>query len=148
MDSDEWETPKELYESLCYKYGIFPTVDICADEKNKKCNLWKEDSLEIPWGLYSFEDGFGVVADIWCNPPHSKTEDFVRKACKEWIKHNINIMMIIPANSICTKYGEECIEPHAEYHPIFFRPKFLRYGELKDPSRNSYFVVIWRKRNA
>ena len=85
-------------------------------------------------------------ADVWCNPPHSKTEKFVRKAVQQWAKHNISIMMIIPANSICTKYAEQCIEPHAEYHPIFFRPKFLRDGVAsKDPSRNSYFVVIWRR---
>jgi hypothetical protein len=84
--------------------------------------------------------------DVWCNPPHSKTEDFVRKAFEQWKKHNINIMMIIPANSMCTNYAEECIVPHAEYHPINRRfCKFLINGKTKDHARNGYFVVIWRK---
>lgn len=137
--SDEWETPQDLYDSLCYMYGIFPRRDVAANEKNKKCRTYfsKEYSgLDSCW-----------TSDVWCNPPHSLTEKFVRKALREWLSNNINILMIIPANSICTRYAEECIRPHAEFHPIYFRPKFLRDGvPAKDAARNSYFVVIWRKR--
>lgn len=143
--SDEWETPNSLYESLCYKYKVFPSLDLCADETNSKCHYYKtkKDSA-----LNALADSFihDLKPDIWVNPPHSITEDIVRICLKIWSLWNVNIMMIIPANSICTKYAEECIEPHAEYHPIFYRPKFLRDGEEKDPARNSYFVVIWRKK--
>lgn len=147
--SDEWETPKDVYDQLCYGYGVFPELDVSATKENKKCEMWlseKDDSLKKEWTKYGTTSIVNVV-DVWCNPPHSKTEAFVRKAIREWKKYNMNIMMIIPANSICTKYAEQCIEPHAEYHPIFFRPKFLRDGvPSKDPARNAYFVVIWRRR--
>lgn len=145
--SDEYETPQEVYDQLCYGYAIFPKLDVAASLANSKCEnciIMSEDALTNDWITPLESD----PVDVWCNPPHSMTEKFVRKAVQQWAKYNMNIMMIIPANSICTKYAKECIEPHAEYHPIFFRPKFLRDGKPSDdPSRNSYFVVIWRKRN-
>ena len=133
--SDEWETPDELYEHLCYKYNIFPEWDVACNDNNYKCNAGLLDALNQEW-----------TGDSWCNPPHSKTEEFVRRAVTQWKKHNINILMIIPANSMCTNYAEDCIQPHAEYHPINRKfCKFLMNGKEKDSSRNGYFVVIWRK---
>ena len=135
-DEDEYETPRELYKSLCEKYNIFPKLDVCADSNNSKCGLHLEDAFHKDW-----------YYDSWCNPPHSKTEDFVKRANTQWLNHNINILMIVPANSICTHYFEYIVEKVVEIHPIFGRPQFLRYGKIsKYPSRNSYFVVIWRKR--
>ena len=131
---------------LCYKTGIFPSLDVAAGQNNTKCKQWESDALNQEWHRITYDGNPNPYCDVWCNPPHSKTEEFVRRATKQWVKHNLNILMIIPANSICTKYAEECIEPHAEYHPIFFRPKFLKNGEEKDPSRNSYFYVVWRKK--
>jgi len=145
--SDEWETPQELYDHLCYKYHIFPLIDIACTIENSKCDYSYGDSLDKPWTIYQTVPPEGDFAcDVWCNPPHSLTEEFVRTAVKQWTFWNMNIMMIIPANSMCTKYAEECIEPHAEYHPINRKfCKFLYQGEEKDSSRNGYFVVIWRK---
>ena len=36
LADDEWETPKELYDELCEKYGIHPTLDACATIDNRK----------------------------------------------------------------------------------------------------------------
>ena len=140
--SDEWETPQDVFEQLCYAYGIKCEMDVaCTDENCKtKYRLPNVSALDIDWvNCYK--------SDVWCNPPHSLTGKFVKKAHEQWQKHNINILMIIPANSICTKYSEKYIKDSAEYHPIYFRPKFLHDGKpSKDPARNSYFVVIWRAR--
>lgn len=135
-DDDQYETPKELYESLCKKYNLSPKLDVAANLKNKKCVFYLTDALHENWAL-----------DSWCNPPHSKTEDFVKRADNQWLDQNINILMIVPANSICTHYFDSIFEMgHAEYHRISGRPQFLRDGKLsKNSSRNSYFVVIWRK---
>jgi hypothetical protein len=84
--------------------------------------------------------------DVWCNPPHSKNKEFVKQAYDQWVKHNITIMMILPANALCTNYATNWIEPFAEYHPINRSYcKFLKNGQELDSSRNGYFVVIWRK---
>ena len=136
--SDEWETPQNMFEWLCNKYNFYPDCDVACTEQNKKCILWMDKESD---GLFqSWHDR------NWCNPPHSETEKWVKKACHEFLTDDSETMMIIPANSMGTSYAECCIEPHAEYHPIFERPRFLRDGKEKDPARNSYFVVIWRKR--
>ena len=80
--SDEWETPKELFDELCEKYDIHPRLDPCATSVNRKCLLYfteKENGLTSEW-----------EQDAWVNPPHSRSGDFVRKAYSEWLKNNIN----------------------------------------------------------
>jgi len=141
--SDEWETPEDLFRHLCSKYDLYPTLDVCATQENCKCLGYLIDAFCGSWKPNPSVD------TVWCNPPHSKTEEFVRKAQKEWRVSNINILMIIPANSMCTNYSEECIRPsEAEWHPINRKwCKFLHEGKTMDMSRNGYFVVIWRKKN-
>jgi len=139
--SDEYETPKELFQLLCGYYGLAPELDVCATKENKKCKYFitKEvDALEEDW-----------LHDAWCNPPHSMTEKFVRKAYEQWKKHNNNIIMIIPANSMCTKYAHRYIlQKGVEFYPIIGRPRFLVKGKKsRFNSRNSYFVVIWREQH-
>jgi len=129
---------------------------VAASFENHKTKFYfiqKTDSLKIDWILTDIpadttrKEPIRRRVDVWCNPPHTKTKEFVEKAYEQWLKYNINIMMIIPANSMCTKYAEKCIGNVAEYHPIYGRPQFLKDGKLSAyPSRNSYFVVIWRKK--
>ena len=113
-------------------------IDVCATRENSKCVLYfteKDNGLVQSWDQ-----------DIWCNPPHSMTGDFVRKAYSEWLKNNINIMLLIPANTVSTVYWHEYIEDIAEYHAVKGRIRFLRDGlPSKFQSRNSYMLVIYRK---
>lgn len=140
--SDEWETNQELFIYLIEKYNFTPELDVCATQENKKCRLWIDkiyNALGSQW--------YSPSKKCWCNPPHSLTEEFVREASKNFLERGIETMMIIPANSICTKYSEELIWYNAEYYPIPRRLcYFLQDGVRKDNSRNGYFVVIWRKR--
>ena len=140
--SDEWETPIDLYDYLCDKYNIQPKLDVAATYYNTKCSDYLP--LDHYDGALNYETQWDK--DVWCSPPHSDIGRFVVKAFGEWRKNNINIMMIIPANSMCTNYAEECIENKAEYHPINRKwCKFLHNGKEMDHARNGYFVVIWRK---
>jgi len=149
--SDEWETPNILYDHLCVKYKINPKLDVACVYRNIKCKQGLvypfSDALKVDWLFFDNESMEDERVDVWCNPPHSKNEEFVKKAYNEWVEHDINIMMILPANALCTNYAENWIDPYAEYHPINRKfCKFLYKGEKKDSSRNGYFVVIWRKR--
>ena len=137
--SDEYETPKEMYLQLVSKFNINPILDACANIDNTKCAYWyskEDDALSKTWDL-----------DTWVNPPHSLTKQFVKKADQEWQKNNINILMIIPANSICAKYCNDIFEnKHATYHRINGRPVFHVAGKkLSEPARNSYFAIVWRE---
>lgn len=144
--SDEYETPTELYKSLCDKFGFYPTLDVSSNGFNSKCPSYA--SLKIDDYLNSRFDGENCEWNEknWCNPPHSRNEQFVRKARKEFSNGN-ETMMILPVNTMSSKYWHECIEGIAEYYPIQGRIKFLVDGKpSKFPSRNAYCVVIWRKK--
>lgn len=143
-ESGEWETPLDLYTNLCNKYKIHPYLDVAANKKNSLCRWYHTNALETDWIIH---DELEVpVQDIWCNPPHSKNEEFVKKAYGEWSKYNMNIMMILPANAICTNYAEDFILDYAEYYPINRSYcRFRHKGKETAGSRNGYFVVIWRR---
>jgi len=145
--SDEYETPDFIIAELSKQYGIFPKLDVCAGGGISKCMQGLKDGLKHDWILHYYKVLRGYVdVDAWCNPPQTKCKDFVLKADEQNKKHNINIMMIIPANVLTTKYFAEVIN-NVEYYPIKGRITFLVDGEPSPyPARNGYFVVIWRKR--
>lgn len=140
FDEDMYETPNRLFNELCLKYDFIPEADMSATKENTKCKIYfteEDDALRKNW----------VFSKVWCNPPHSKTEEFVRKAYSQWLKYHIEIMMIIPTNTMSSRFWHECIEGIAEYHAVEGRPRFLRYGKpAKFNSRNAYVCVIFRKK--
>jgi len=139
--SDEYETPDYLVAELSSLYGIFPKLDVASNSKNQKTQGSLKDGLTQDWICPTYGE-----LDVWCNPPQTKCKDFVLKADEQNKKHNINIMMIIPANVLTTKYFAEVIK-NVEYYPIKGRITFLVDGKPSPyPARNGYFVVIWRKR--
>ncbi|MCW4040550.1 MAG: phage N-6-adenine-methyltransferase [Candidatus Bathyarchaeota archaeon] len=135
--SDEWETPDEVYDELCERFNIRPVLDVCTTRKMSKCKkFFTKDATSKNW-----------TESVWCNPPHSRTKDFVLKAEAEWFRNNIDIMMLVPANSVCAGYFDKILdEGHATYHRLSGRIRFLVDGKPSEyPSRNAYFVVIWRR---
>lgn len=139
---DEFWTPKSLYESLCKKYTIHPYLDVAANSDNSKCLYHLFNALHQEWTL---GDRVPEIVPVWCNPPHSKTEQFIRRAESQFTKYHMPIMMIVPANVLSTKVWHELIEEKREYHAIEGRPKFLKHGvPSKYTSRNAYVVILWK----
>ena len=136
--SDEWQFPWENFIDLTYVYNFHPTLDVCATKENRQCVRFFDEKIN---GLKQRWD-----PKNWCNPPHSMTEEFVKKACWEFLLNDNETIMIIPANSICTNYSLTHIIGIAEYYPIIGKINFLHYGDEIDRSRNCYFVVIWRNK--
>ncbi len=136
---DEFETPDELYQDLCYKYNIFPQLDVAATKENSKCKFFftKEDNaLNHEWYM-----------DFWCNHPHTLHAEFVEKCHKQVCKNDRQGLQIIPANCARTTYWHKYIEGKQEYHAIKGSITFFKDGKpTKDSSRNAYFVIVWRKR--
>lgn len=136
--SDEYETPRELFKELCSIHNIFPKIDVCANANNKKCRDFfgvNVDGLRCEWAV-----------DVWCNPPHSMTGDFVKKAYEQWKENNVNIMMIIPANTCSSKYWHKYIEGNAKYYAVKGRIRFLHEGKPSQfMSRNAYMCIVFRK---
>ena len=151
---DEFETPPQLFKDLCYKYRVFPKLDVCCSKENTLCEYYytKEmNGLEQQWLAFTDwnnKHDEGTAVDVWCNPPHSITGKFVEKAYNEWRQNNINVLMIIPANTVSSKFWHKYIEGHAEYHA---QPQGrIKFNKQKQPTkyqaRNAYMVVIWRVR--
>ena len=71
-NSDEWETPSDLFNKLNNLFHF--TLDACANNENKKCDNYfskKDNGLIQKWE--------GIV---WCNPPYSDVKTWVVKASK------------------------------------------------------------------
>ena len=138
--SDEWETPTNLFIELNRRYNFHCVLDAACNEKNSKCVDGLGSALEQEWVS---------VGDVWCNPPHSITKAFIRRADAMHKKYNINICMIVPTRCQSMAVWHELIEDEiivkVENHPILKRPRFLKNGKLtKHPSQNAYRVIIWR----
>ena len=152
-DEDSYETPPELYERLQIQYGMNFELDVAANSFNTKCKFYLANAMFEEWGIKinQFNKEIRTVDD-WCNPPHTMNEQFIRRAESQYLKHNLNIVMIVPANVVGTKTWHELIENETtvfrENHPVKGRPIFLKNGRLtKYPSRNSYVSIVWRKKN-
>ncbi len=141
-DQDSYETPPKLLKHLAQIYHLNFQLDAAATFENTKCSTFLSEALHFSWNHN--------IGDVWCNPPHSLTEEFVRRADAQHKEHNINICMIVPANCQSTVFWEEIIEDEltvkVENHPIKSRPRFLKNGKkTKFGSRNAYRVIIWRQ---
>jgi phage N-6-adenine-methyltransferase len=149
VDDDFW-TPIELYERLCKLYDINPELDVAANSMNTKCDQYLTNALFEEWITNTTRNI--IIVDVWCNPPHSLTEEFIRRADSQHKKYNMNIMMIVPSNTESTKVWSEIIEDDykdlVENHRVESRLRFLQHGNTKTKfsSRNAYRVLIWRKK--
>lgn len=145
-DEDSYETDPKLIERLQKQYGLNFGLDAAATEENSQCKQYLHDALHQEWS------GVAYKPDVWCNPPHSLNEEFIKRADTQHKEHNINICMIVPTNCQSMPTWHKLIENETEVitenHPILKRPNFFKLGrKTKHPSRNAYRVIIWRKQN-
>ena len=144
--SDEWETPRGLYQYIVNEIDFVPELDVCAEYGNNKCFKFfskEEDGLSHEWKHWN----------VFMNPPHSQTGKWVKYANEQWRRNNINIVMLIPANTMGAKYFHEYIQREVittrlvRYFPLLGRIRFLQNGKPSEhKSRNSYIVVVFNKR--
>jgi len=145
-DEDSYETENKLIKRMEDNYDLRFSLDAAAKEYNAKYDHYLDNALFQEWIV-----SIGGINDVWCNPPHSKTVKFIKRADDQHKKWNINICMIVPTNVQSTGVWHELIETEntviTENHPLFKRPKFLKMGKkTKHTSRNAYRVIIWRRK--
>jgi hypothetical protein len=110
-DSDDIETPKELYELLNKEFEF----------DHDPCPLHGKDNPEVPNGLKSDWGKSNFV-----NPPFSKIKAFLKKAKKERKKGKKSVFLI-PART-SSKYWHKHVFPHAREVRYFKGPlKFPGY---------------------
>ncbi|MCA9495764.1 MAG: hypothetical protein KC589_02385, partial [Nanoarchaeota archaeon] len=98
--SDNWETPKELFNKLNEEFNFnFDPCPICFDDEIPP----EKDGLLIEWGSRNF-----------VNPPYSRKlkDEFVKKAIEESRKGKL-VVMLLPV-STSTILFHDFIKPNAK----------------------------------
>lgn len=104
---EDWITPVPFFKRLNKKiyelYGKHFTIDMCASHKNAKCKKYytkKENGL-----LQNYE---GEI--VFCNPPYSEKEDWIKKCYNDAQKPNTIIVMLIPSATEIIVWHKYCMK--------------------------------------
>lgn len=130
-DSDEWETPAELFEILNDEFHF--TLDACATDDNHKVDKYftkMDDGLKQDWSGYR----------VFCNPPYSEIGKLVRKAYYEGLKAETLVCLLIPARTD-TRWFHDYILHRSEIRFIKGR---LRFSGSKWNAPFPSMIVIFR----
>jgi phage N-6-adenine-methyltransferase len=101
-----------LHERFCF------SIDVAASAKNAKLPRFytaEDDGLSKRWGSER----------VWCNPPYSSIEPWVRKAHEEYARGARLIVMLLPANRTEQGWWQDHVEPYRD-KPGGVRVEFIR----------------------
>lgn len=104
---DDFGTPDRIYYPLCKRHDIVCDLDVFAGEyevngvlkSNSKCLDYytiKDNALEKDWLLPNEKKPTG----IWWNDPHSLHKETLEKSLEQWLKHDLDILGILPGNTV------------------------------------------------
>jgi phage N-6-adenine-methyltransferase len=83
-----WSTPPHIFKALDAEFHF--TVDVCADQENKKCKHWmhRVDCLRRTW-----------IGTCWLNPPYGKEiSEYLGKA-KESAVAGATVVCLVPGRT-------------------------------------------------
>lgn len=89
---DEVITPPWLKRYMASRFNF--TLDVAADHVNRMCPIFitkKQDALTVDWRPHG---GW-----VWCNPPYTLCEEFIRKATLEHEENGINSVLLLPVRT-------------------------------------------------
>lgn len=130
-NSDEWATPQYIFDELNAEFHF--DLDPCSDSNNHKTNEYyttEENGLEKDWGGRC----------VFCNPPYSKIQEWVRKCYFESIKPGTLVVMLIPSRTD-TKYFHDYILNRSEIR--FIRGR-IHFNDSKNCAPFPSMIVIFR----
>ena len=132
-ESNEWETPQDLYDELDKEFGF--TLDPCASPSNAKHDNFytkSDDGLAKDW-----RDQV-----VFMNPPYGREiSKWIEKAYTESLHQDCVIVCLIPARTD-TKYWHDFIFPYAS--DIRFIKGRLKFGGHKNSAPFPSAIVIFR----
>ena len=133
--SNEWATPQAVFDELNKEFNF--TLDPAATSENAKCQRFftkEQDGLKQDWSGET----------VFCNPPYGREiRKWVEKCYNEHIKHNITVVMLIPARTDTT-YFHEYIYNRSEIRFIKGRIKFIQNGKEGDAAPFPSMIVIYK----
>lgn len=143
---DRYRTPPELLCAIRRDFGLAFTLDAAADESNATA----ADYLAGPHGS-ARECACGLCAPwegtVWCNPPYSHVEPWVRKATFEHgCDPGTKIAMLLLADT-STRWFAEAAASAETYLLTPGRVSFLdpSTGQPARGNRIGSVLFIWRR---
>jgi len=134
---DNMQTPDFLFKDLNKKFNF--TVDGAAIKSNKKCLKHFNDGLASSWSGHR----------VFCNPPFSQKEVWLKKAHDEVLEGNCPLcVMILPSNSTDTKGWHKYVFGKFHYEILEGRVSFIdpETGQPKKGNNSgTALVYFWRK---
>ena len=130
--SDEWSTPQTLFDTLNEEFHF--TLDPCATDENAKCKMYytiSENGLEKSWNGHC----------VFCNPPYSQIQKWVKKSAEE-ARKGATVVMLIPSRTD-TRWFHDYIYNKAEIRFIKGR---VRFGESKTGAPFPSMIVVFERR--
>lgn len=114
---DDRGTHPDHFAEFSRRLGPF-TLDVAAAPHNAKCDRYftlEDDGLAQSWS----------GERVWCNPPYSAIEPWVRKAWAEayWTR---GIVMLLPANRTEQRWWQDLVEPSRDVPGTGLHVEFLR----------------------
>ena len=117
--SDEWETPKWLFDLLDNEFHF--DYDLACTHQNCKCKNGvfspEQDALIFPWRWLAVRSIVGFL-----NPPYSKIAAFMKKAYEESLKGAV-VVCLIPCRTD-TRYWHDYVMKAQEIRFVKGRLKF------------------------
>jgi hypothetical protein len=118
------ETPDDLYYYLCKKHNILCELDAFStnyyDEDglvkgtNSKCtyNVSFLENSDLTKDLISFMPNNRKPTGIWSNHPFDIHEQVLKYLKEQWLKDDLDIIDILPANCVRPPYWSKYVEPY------------------------------------
>jgi phage N-6-adenine-methyltransferase len=144
-DVDDRRTPPDLLAECAELAGVdFFNLDVAASEANSIATGFYDmngDGLMQPW-----------YGKVWCNPPYSDIEPWVRKAWSE-ARSCHRVVMLLPANRTEQRWWQDLVElpRRAGTLNVYFlagRRRFDRPGWTKpakgDRPPFGLCLLVWR----
>jgi site-specific DNA-methyltransferase (adenine-specific) len=140
--SDEWSTPKDLFDRLHAEFDF--EIDLAATAENTKCSSFfskKSNSLEKDWG--------GVFDRGWLNPPYSRglCGQFIEKAARQRRRGFLTVMLLAARTD--TKAFHTHLYNAETWHPrpgveIRLLPGRLKFGGSTNAAPFPSMIVVFR----
>lgn len=139
--SEEWYTPKEIFDSLKKEFNF--TLDVCATAENTKCKRFftkSDDGLFQNW----VNDG----GDIWMNPPYGRQiSGWVEKA-KVTGSFGSTVVALLPSRTDTRWFHQNIWNRHTNRPMLGIEVRFLKgrlkFGGSKNSAPFPSMIVVFR----
>lgn len=150
-DRNTWATPWNVYEKICQRWQVKPSIDLAADVENSKCEHHITEfmnSLKVDW--MEFANCYHVPYTGWMNPPYSQPlmTEFIEKALAE-SKRGFTTVFLLPSWVDQNWYHDLILgQPNVEHEiwrgrirhipPAGVKPSSPRYGSIHGVIRGQW----------